>query len=105
MLDQFIHLRGLPKSHGVVALAHNLIASSIQELSQPADTAHKETGVDVEENDGGISVGVLPVSKKGGLKCGDILKVKRGLEKEISMKNKDFPFIHNKLYLLPKGHH
>ena len=63
-----IHLRGLAKSHGVITLAHNLSTCSIQELSQPTDTAHKETGVDVEENDGWVAVGVLPVGKKRGLK-------------------------------------
>lgn len=62
------HLRRLPKPHGVVAFAHYLIARTVQELSQPADTAHKEAGVDVEEDDGRVAVGVLPVSKKGGLK-------------------------------------
>lgn len=62
-----ILLRRLPKSHRVVALAHNLFAGSIQELGQPADTAHKKAGVDVEEYDGRVAVGVLPVGKKRSL--------------------------------------
>ena len=51
-----VYVRGLPKSHRVVALAHDLLARSIQELGQPADTAHEETGVDVEENDSRVAV-------------------------------------------------
>lgn len=65
---QLIHLRGLPQSHGVVALAHYLLPCSVQELGQPANTAHEETGVDVEENDSRVAVGVLPVCKKRGLR-------------------------------------
>lgn len=61
-------LRRLPKPHGVVAFAHYLFARAVQKLSQPADTAHKEAGVDVEEDDGWVAVGVLPVGKKRGLK-------------------------------------
>lgn len=61
------HSRGLAEPHGVVALAHDLFARAVQELGQPADAAHKETGVDVEENDGRVAVGVLPVGKKRGL--------------------------------------
>lgn len=63
-----LRLRGLAESHGVVALAHNLFAGSIEELGQPADAAHKEAGVDVEENDSRVAVGVFPVGKKCGLK-------------------------------------
>lgn len=61
------HLRRLPKPHGVVAFAHYLFTRAVQKLSQPADTAHKEAGVDVEEDDGWVAVGVLPVGKKCGL--------------------------------------
>lgn len=63
-----MYVRGLPKSHGVVALAHNLLARSIQELGQPADAAHEEAGVDVEENDSWVAVGVFPVGEKCCLK-------------------------------------
>lgn len=70
MIDglELAHLRGLPKPHSVVTLAHNLLACSVQELGQPANTAHKETCVDIEENNSWVAVGVLPVSKKRGLK-------------------------------------
>lgn len=71
-----IFLRWLPEAHGVVALAHNLLACPIQELGQPADTAHEETGVDVEEDDSWVAVGVFPVSKKSGLVRGENVKVR-----------------------------
>lgn len=71
-------VRGLPESHGVVALAHDLVAGPVQELGQPADAAHKEAGVDVEENDGWVAVGVLPVGKKRGLNRRDISKSEDG---------------------------
>lgn len=61
------HSRGFPEAHGVVALAHNLFACSIQKLGQPANAAHKEAGVDVEENDGWVAVRVSPVGEKRGL--------------------------------------
>lgn len=60
-------LRRLSEAHSVVAFAHNLLARAVQELSQPADAAHKEAGVDVEEDDGRVAVGVLPVGEKRGL--------------------------------------
>lgn len=64
---ELVHLRGLPEPHSVVTLAHNLVACSVQELGQPANTAHKETGIDIEENNSRVAVGILPVSKKRGL--------------------------------------
>lgn len=60
-------LRGLSEAHGVVAFANNLFARAVQKLSQPADAAHEEAGVDVEEDDGRVAVGVLPVGEKCGL--------------------------------------
>lgn len=75
-------VRGLPESHCVVALAHDLVAGPVQELGQPADAAHKEAGVDVEENDGWVAVGVLPVGKKRGLNRRDIFKVRGRLERD-----------------------
>lgn len=60
-------LRGLSKAHGVVTFAHDLLACAVQELSQPADAAHKEASVDVEEDDGRVAVGVLPVGEKRSL--------------------------------------
>lgn len=65
---EVLHSRGLPESHRVVALAYNLFTCAIQKLGQPADAAHKETGVDVEENDSWVAVRVFPVCKKCGLK-------------------------------------
>lgn len=61
------HIRRFPQPHCVVALAHNLFASPIQKLGQPANTAHKEAGVDVEEDDSRIAVGILPVGQKSHL--------------------------------------
>lgn len=66
-VTQVSGLRGLSKAHGVVAFAHDLLARSVQELSQPADAAHEEAGVDVEEDDSRVAVGVLPVGEKRGL--------------------------------------
>lgn len=60
-------LRWLPETHCVVTLAHDLFAGTIQELGQPANAAHKEAGIDVEENDSGIPVGIFPVCKECGL--------------------------------------
>lgn len=73
-------VRGLPESHGVVALAHDLVAGPVQELGQPADAAHKEAGVDVEQNDGWVAVGVLPVGEKRGLNRRDIFEVRGRLK-------------------------
>lgn len=58
------HVRRFPQPHCVVALAHDLFASAIQKLGQPANTAHKEAGVDVEEYDSRVAVGILPVGQK-----------------------------------------
>lgn len=63
-LQKTKHIRRFSQPHCVVALAHNLFASPIQKLGQPANTAHKEAGVDVEEYDSRIAVGILPVSQK-----------------------------------------
>lgn len=65
-------LRGLSEAHGVVTFANNLLACAVQKLSQPADAAHKEAGVDVEEDDGRVAVRVLPVGEKCGLGKGEI---------------------------------
>lgn len=62
-----VDLRGLPESHGVVNFAHNLFTCSVHELSQPASTADEEAGIDVEQNDSRVAVGILPVSKECGL--------------------------------------
>lgn len=61
------HLRGLSKPHGVVTLAYNLLPCSIHELSKPANAANEEAGIDVEQNDGRVAVGILPVGKECGL--------------------------------------
>lgn len=58
------YIRRFSQPHCVVALAHDLFASPIQKLSQPPNTAHKEAGVDVEEDDSRVAVGILPVGKK-----------------------------------------
>lgn len=58
------YIRRFPQPHCVVALAHDLFASPVEKLSQPADTAHEEAGVDVEEYDSRVAVGILPVGKK-----------------------------------------
>lgn len=58
------YIRRFPQPHCVVALAHDLFASPVEKLSQPADTAHEEAGVDVEEDDSRVAVGILPVGKK-----------------------------------------
>lgn len=63
------YIRRLPQPHCVVALAHDLFASPVQKLSQPPDTAHKEAGVDVEEDDGRVAVGILPVGEKRHLRA------------------------------------
>lgn len=65
-------LRGLSKAHGVVTFAHNLLARTVQKLSQPADAAHEEAGVDVEEDDGRVAVRILPIGEKCGLGKGGI---------------------------------
>ena len=57
-------LRGFPEAHGVVALADDLLARAVQELGQPADAAHEEAGVDVEQDDCRVAVGVLPVGQE-----------------------------------------
>lgn len=62
------HLRRLSKPHGVVTLANNLFPCSLHELSKPANAANEEAGIDVEQNDGRVAVGVLPVSKECGLR-------------------------------------
>lgn len=61
------HLRGLPKPHGAISTADDLPAGPIHELGQPANAAHEETCIDIEEDDGGVAVGVPPVSHKCGL--------------------------------------
>lgn len=61
------HLRGLAQAHGAVGAAHDLVAGAVHELRQPADAAHEEAGVDVEEDDGGVAVGVPPVGDERGL--------------------------------------
>lgn len=66
-IDGLSCLRGLSEAHGVVAFANNLLARAVQKLSQPANAAHEEAGVDVEEDDGRVAVGVLPVGEKCGL--------------------------------------
>lgn len=76
-------LRGFSEAHCVVAFANNLLSGAIQKLSQPADAAHEEAGVDVEEDDGRVAVGVLPVGQKSGL------EKRRNLSKsEESLENK-----------------
>lgn len=62
------YLRGLPKSHGAICSANNLSAGTIHELGQPANAAHEETRIDIEENNRRVAIGVPPVSHKGGLK-------------------------------------
>ena len=57
-------LRGFAQPHGVVALADDLLARAVQKLSQPADAAHEEAGVDVEQDDRRVTVGVLPVGQE-----------------------------------------
>ena len=64
------HVRGFPQPHGAVGPAHDLIAGAVHELRQPADAAHEEAGVDVEEDDGGVAVGVPPVGDERGLAGG-----------------------------------
>lgn len=61
------YLRWLSKPHSVVAFAHNLLAGSIHELSEPSNTSDKETRVDIEEDHSGVTVGILPVSEKCSL--------------------------------------
>lgn len=61
------HVRGFPQPHGAISPAHDLVTGSIHELRQPTDAAHEEAGVDVEEDDGRVAVGVPPVSNKRGL--------------------------------------
>lgn len=61
------HLRGLPKPHGAISAADDLPAGTVHELGQPANAAHEETGIDVEENDSRVAIGIPPVSHKGGL--------------------------------------
>lgn len=68
-------LRRFSEAHCVVAFANDLLSRAIQKLSQPADAAHKEAGVDVEEDDGRVAVGVLPVGEECGLGKGDISAV------------------------------
>lgn len=59
-----VFLRGLSKPHGVITFAHNLFASAIHELSEPADAAHEEAGIDIEEDYSRVAVGIFPVGKK-----------------------------------------
>lgn len=61
------YLRRLSKPHRVVTLAYNLVTCSIHELSKPANAANEEAGIDVEQNDGRVAVGILPVGKECGL--------------------------------------
>lgn len=61
------HLRGLPKPHGAISTADDLPAGTVHELGQPANAAHEETRVDVEENDSRVTIGIPPVSHKCGL--------------------------------------
>lgn len=60
-------LRGLSEPHGVVAFAHDLFASAVHELSEPADAAYEEAGVDIEKDHSRVAVGIFPVGKKGRL--------------------------------------
>lgn len=61
------HLRGLPKPHGAICPADDLPAGAVHELGQPANAPHKETRIDIEENDSGVAIRIPPVSHKCGL--------------------------------------
>lgn len=61
------HLRGLPKPHGAICTADDLPAGTIHELGQPANAAHKEARIDVEENNSRVAIRVPPVSHECGL--------------------------------------
>lgn len=61
------HLRGLPKPHGAICPADNLPAGTVHELGQPANAAHKETRIDVEENNCRVAIRIPPVSHESGL--------------------------------------
>ena len=55
-------------AHGAVAATHDVSACAREELSHPAETADEETGVDEEENEGGVATRVLPVNHERQLK-------------------------------------
>lgn len=61
------HLRGLPKPHGAICTADDLPAGTVHELGQPANAAHKETRIDIEENNCRVAIRIPPVSHKSGL--------------------------------------
>jgi len=55
-------------SHCAISTTDNISASTWDKLSHPANTAHKETGINEEQDKGGISASILPVNDETQLK-------------------------------------
>ena len=55
--------------HRAVLTTHDVRAGAGRELRHPADAAHEETRVDVEDDQGRVAVRVPPVDDEGQLKA------------------------------------
>ena len=56
-----------PKSHGAIVTTNNVLSCAVRKLRQKADASQKETAVHVEENNGWVFAGILPVGKESTL--------------------------------------